>query len=142
MVDGKTLSLEPGLTTLMRDSRNYTQLKRAWLGWHSESGGRMRHIYTNTVRLNNKAARESGYADLSESWIEEFEDDSLEATMDGLLHELRPLYEQVHAYVRRRLEQVYGRFYPADHKSTLIPAHLFGTNSNYFPPTTAITILF
>jgi peptidyl-dipeptidase A len=126
VVDGQTLSLEPGLTKLMKSSRNYTKLKRAWVGWHRESGGRMRHIFTNTVRLSNKAARESGYADLSENWIEEFEDDELESSMDSLLSELKPLYEQLHAYARRRLENVYGREYPVHHKPTLIPAHLFG----------------
>lgn len=126
VIDDESLSLEPHLSNLLRSSRNYTLLKLAWVGWHRESGARMRHTFTNTVRLNNKAARESGYADLSASWIEEFEDDTLETVMDSLLTDLKPLYEQLHAYVRRRLVAMYGRNYPSHHKPQLIPAHLLG----------------
>jgi peptidyl-dipeptidase A len=110
----------------MQNSRNYTLLKYIWQGWHEASGAKMRHIFTQTVQLNNIAARESGYSDFSESWIEEFEENNFEHVMDGLLEQLKPLYNQMHAYVRHKLELVYGSEYPSYHNKNLIPAHLFG----------------
>jgi peptidyl-dipeptidase A len=110
----------------MSTSRDYDRILWAWKGWHDATGPKMRNIFTGVVDIQNKGAVFSGYKDLSERWLEDFEDEDFEAVMDGLFAEIKPLYEQLHAYVRRKLAGVYGSKYPANHNPKLIPAHLLG----------------
>ena len=86
----------------------------------------MRNIYTQTVQLENKKAHENGYKDLSELWIEDFEDKNFEATMDQLYLDILPFYKNLHAYVRRILFKTYGQNYPPTLSKGSIPAHLLG----------------
>ncbi|CAF0741030.1 unnamed protein product [Brachionus calyciflorus] len=120
------LALEPEITEIMTNSRDYDKLLWVWKGWHDATGPKMRDIYTRTVEIRNKAARENGYKDLSEKWMEDFEDDNFEKNYDDLFEQIRPLYEQLHAYVRRKLKNVYGSKYPPTLNPKLIPAHLLG----------------
>lgn len=55
------------------------------------------------------------------SW---YEQDDFEEDVKRLFDELSPLYDQLHAYVRRKLRDKYGsdKFPKAGH----IPAHIFG----------------
>ena len=67
----------------------------------------------------------SGYADTGEYWRSFYESDTFQADLEALLQQLSPLYQQLHAYVRRKLINIYGqdKFPETGH----IPAHLFGT---------------
>lgn len=120
------VTLDPELSNMLKESRNYDELLWAWKGWHDQTGPKMRQIYARTVELNNKAAKENGYKDLSDRWIEDFEDDEFEVKYDELYFKIKPLYEQLHAYVRRKLKGIYGSSYPKDHNPKFIPAHLLG----------------
>jgi peptidyl-dipeptidase A len=120
------LSLEPDLTEIMEKSRDYNELLQAWKGWHDATGPKMRHIFAQTVELQNKAAVQNDYTDLSEEWIDDFEDENFEQNAQDLFERIKPLYDQVHTYVRNKLEVVYGSNYPLDHDAKLIPAHLLG----------------
>ena len=123
---GKCLSLDPDITAVMTNSRDYDELLRVWKGWHDATGPKMRKLFAETVVINNKGARDNGYADLSKLWLEDFEDEAFEKNYDDLFKQIQPLYEQLHKYVRNKLEKVYGSKYPADHDKSLIPAHLLG----------------
>lgn len=120
------LSLEPELDEVMRESRDYDKLLWAWKGWRDATGPKMRQTFTQLVDMRNKAARENGYKDLSEKWIEDFEDENFESNYDSLYEQIRPLYEQLHSYVRRKLKNFYGSKYPQNLNPNLIPAHLLG----------------
>ncbi|RNA19074.1 angiotensin-converting enzyme [Brachionus plicatilis] len=120
------LSLEPELDEVMRESRDYDKLLWAWKGWRDATGPKMRQTFTQLVDMRNKAARENGYKDLSEKWIEDFEDEHFESNYDSLYEQIRPLYEQLHSYVRRKLKNFYGSKYPQNLNPNLIPAHLLG----------------
>ena len=123
----------------MATSRNYSELLWAWKGWHEESGGKMRSLFTKSVELQNKGARDNGYADLSEYWIQDFEAENFEKIMDDLFAEIKPFYQELHAYVRRVLDKEYGANYnSSSHDPQLIQAHLLGnmwaqTWENIFP---------
>jgi peptidyl-dipeptidase A len=119
-------SLDPELTAIMKSSRDYDRILWAWKGWHDATGPKMRHTYTKIVEIQNKGAVFSNYKDLSENWIEDFQDKNFEVMIDGLFNEIKPLYEQIHAYARRKLAGLYGSKYPANHDPKLIPAHLLG----------------
>ena len=44
----------------MTSSRNYSELKEAWIKWRNVSGRLMKEDYANFVDLSNKAVRELG----------------------------------------------------------------------------------
>jgi len=72
----------------------------------------------------NKAAKQNGYSDIAESWLDDYEDTGIEKDLDDLfINEIMPLYFELHAYVRRKLENFYK--FSSDSKN-LIPAHLLG----------------
>jgi peptidyl-dipeptidase A len=124
--DTECFSLEPEITELMANSRDYNRLLNLWKGWHDVTGNNMKSLYKEAVAFNNKKAKENGYKDLSVLWLEDFEDDKFEKKLDKLFNQIKPLYEQLHAYVRRKLKNVYGKNYPSTHNQSLIPAHLLG----------------
>ena len=116
-------SLSPGLVRIMAQSRDYNKLLTTWWGWRNESGRKMRDIYRRYVKLRNKGARENGYTDLGHAWRLSYEVDNLDAIVEKLWNDLRPLYLELHAYVRYRLAQAYpGKVSQYDY----IEAHLLG----------------
>jgi peptidyl-dipeptidase A len=113
------------LEETLAKSRDYDVLLDAWIGWHGISR-EMRPLYERYVALGNEGAREIGFRDLGELWRAgydmtpaEFEQDT-----DRLWNEVKPLYDQLHCYVRARLTKQYGAQKVPPGKP--IPAHLLG----------------
>ncbi|KAK3605969.1 hypothetical protein CHS0354_019648 [Potamilus streckersoni] len=124
MSNGETLELEPGLTRLMSDSRNASQLAEAWKKWRDETGAKMRQMYEKFVTLSNKGVQQLGYKDTGEYWRSSYEQGDFEESMEKAYNGLKPLYQYLHAYVRKRLIQEYGsEHFP---RTGHIPAHLLG----------------
>ncbi|XP_059145136.1 angiotensin-converting enzyme-like [Physella acuta] len=120
----RCLSLEPDLTRLMSDSRDYYELMAAWKGWRDVTGPKMKKKYEEYVQLYNSAVNASCFKDVGEHWRSWYESPTFEADVANLLGQVMPLYEQLHGFVRRRLKVVYGeKFFP---KSGHIPAHILG----------------
>jgi peptidyl-dipeptidase A len=97
----------------------------AWRGWH-EISKEMRPLYARLVELSNEGAREIGAQDLGELWRSAYDmsPSEFEAETDRLWSQVKPLYDQLHCYVRGKLSQKYGAAtVPA---SGPIPAHLLG----------------
>ena len=116
-------SLSPGLVNIMAESRDYDELLSAWWGWRNASGRKMRDTYRRFVELKNKGARENGYTDRGEAWRGYYEVDDLGAIVEKLWNDLRPLYLEMHAYVRHKLSKRYpGKVNEGDY----IEAHLLG----------------
>lgn len=113
------------LSETLATSRDYAQLLDAWVGWHTISR-EMRPLFARKVELGNQGAREIGFADLGELWRAGYEMSpaAFEAETERLWQQVRPLYEDLHCYVRARLVETYGRNrVPARGP---IPAHLLG----------------
>ena len=115
----------PDLEKILRESRDPKALLDAWQGWHTISRP-MRQRYARLVELSNKGSKELGFANTGEMWRagydmtpREFEQD-----LERLWNQVRPLYLQLHAYVRGKLGEKYGtELVP---QNGMIPAHLFG----------------
>jgi len=121
---GKCLSLGD-LEEIMGNSRDPEELKRAWLGWHSISPP-YRNNYARFVELSNKGAKERGFADTGAMWRAKYdmEPDAFAAEMERLWQQVKPLYESLYIYTRRKLSEKYGKdVVPPD---GLIPAHVLG----------------
>src|SRR5579859_939853 len=132
----KCLDLED-LSKIMATSRDPNELLDAWTGWHKVSPP-IREKYSRFVTLSNKGAQELGFKDTGVMWRSNYDlpPDQFAAEMDRLWNQVRPLYLQLHAYVRYRLQQKYGKDVVPDHGP--IPAHLLGNMwaqdwSNIYP---------
>ena len=120
----KCLDLEQ-LDGLFQKSRREPELREAWLAWH-HSAAETRPWFARFVELANQGAREIGFADTGQMWRsaydmspEDFEKETLR-----LWSQVRPLYEQLHCYVRTQLGKTYGAAKVPP--TGLIPAHLLG----------------
>ena len=113
------------LEQVMAKSRSYPELLDAWVGWHTISR-EMRPLYARLVTLGNEGAREIGYPDLGALWRDRYDMPPVdfEADVDRLWGEVKPFYDELHCYVRARLQKVYGKDKVPDGKP--IPAHLLG----------------
>jgi peptidyl-dipeptidase A len=121
---GKCLSLGD-METILANSRDPEELKRIWVGWHKISAP-YRKDYQRFVELSNKGAREMGFKDTGAMWREKYdmEPDAFAAEMERLWQQVKPLYQSLYIYTRRKLSQKYGnQIVPA---KGLIPAHLLG----------------
>ena len=105
-------------------SRDPAELLDAWQGWHRVSVG-MRERYTRFVTLANAGAKGFGFSDVGAMWRAGYDmpADSFVNEVDRLWEQLKPLYLQLHAYVRSRLADRYPDLVS---RSGMIPAHLLG----------------
>ena len=112
------------ITKVLATSRNETEIRRAWEGWHTISPP-IRKDYQRFVELSNKGAQQLGFADTGAMWRAKYDmaPDAFTRELDRLWDQVRPLYLQLHAYVRMKLRQKYGDAVPA---SGPLPAHLLG----------------
>jgi peptidyl-dipeptidase A len=109
----------------LANSRDPEELKRLWAGWH-EIAKPMRPKYERFVTLANEGAREIGYADLGALWRSGYDmpPDAFAKEMDRLWGQVKPLYDSLHCYVRRRLAETYGAAVVPPDKP--IPVELLG----------------
>ena len=121
---GKCLSLGD-METIMANSRNPEELKRIWLGWHQVSPP-YRKNYQRYVELANKGAREMGFKDVGAMWRAKYDmgPDAFAAEMERLWQQVKPLYDLLYSYTRKKLAAEYGREIVPE--EGLIPAHLLG----------------
>ena len=110
---------------IMAESRDPAKLQELWVGWRRISPP-MRQRYTRFVELSNQGARELGFQDTGAMWRSKYDmpPDEFVAELDRLWAQVQPLYQSLHAYVRRRLSEHYGEAIVPRHG--LIPAHLLG----------------
>jgi peptidyl-dipeptidase A len=110
---------------IMAHSRDPEELKRIWLGWHQVSVP-YRKNYVRFVELSNKGASEMGFKDTGAMWRSKYdmEPDAFAAEMERLWQQVKPLYDSLYTYTRRKLSEKYGKeIVPLDGP---IPAHLLG----------------
>ena len=116
---------EVDLIGIMATSRDYEALLDAWSGWRTVSPP-MRADYTRFVELINEGARELGFADAGALWRAAYDmsAEEFEAEAERLWQQVKPLYEDLHCYVRDKLAEQYGADKVPAGKP--IPAHLLG----------------
>jgi peptidyl-dipeptidase A len=113
------------LVEIMGESRDYDKLLDAWTGWHNTARP-IRKDYVRFVDLANEGAKELGFADAGAMWRSNYDMPADEFTREAarLWDQVKPLYSQLHCYVRGKLQKKYGAERVPDGKP--IPAHLLG----------------
>ena len=112
------------LSRILATSRNPGELLDVWVGWHRIAPP-LREPFKRYVQLANKGARELSFADTGAMWRSKYDmpPDDFARELDRLWAQVRPLYAELHGYVRSRLRRSYGDLVP---ESGPIPAHLLG----------------
>ena len=90
--------------------RDPEKLKEMWTSWHNNVGAPMRDDYIRLVTIANEGAKELGYADVGAMWRSGYDmpADEFAREMDRLWLQVKPLYDQLHCYVRAKLHEHYG----------------------------------
>lgn len=118
------LALDPDLTRIIAQSKDANELTHMWQQWHDETGRPLRSKFIRYVELSNDAARLNGFKDLGDQWRASYDVEDFNAELEDLWQGLKPLYQQLHTFVRRKLNKQYGsKLVPLDGP---IPAHLLG----------------
>jgi peptidyl-dipeptidase A len=127
----------PDIEKILANSRDPKELLAAWKGWHAIAPP-MKKRYTRMVELSNQGAREMGFADVGAMWRSNYDmpPDDFAKEVDRLWEQVRPLYLSLHAYVRWKLAEKYGKDVVREDEP--IPAHLLGnmwsqTWNNIYP---------
>ena len=121
---GEKLSLVD-MGARMSTSRDYNELLELWAGWR-EVSPEMKPLYTRQAELANEGANGLGYKDLGTMWRSNYDmpADEFAKELDRLWGQVKPLYDDLHCYVRSELGEQYGEDkVPQDQP---IPAHLLG----------------
>lgn len=118
------LALEPDLTNVLIKSRDPEELKYYWQQWYDKAGTEVRDKYKRYLELNKEAANLNGFSSGAESWLDEYDDSTFEDQLEKIFAQIRPFYEQLHAYVRYKLRQHYGDAVVAE--KAPLPMHLLG----------------
>ncbi len=94
---------------LMRQLRNPDQLAEVWTKWNDYAVV-MKDDYARMVEIANEGAAELGYKDLGALWRSGYDmtPDEFEAETDRLWGQVKPLYDQLHCFVRAELNEKYG----------------------------------
>jgi peptidyl-dipeptidase A len=134
--DKKGRDLEE-LSDVLRKSHDYDELLQAWVGWH-DTAREQRKPYARFVELQNEGARGAGFANMGDLWRAGYDmpPEAFEKETDRLWGQVKPLYDDLHCYVRAQLQKHYGKDKVKD--GAPIPAHLLGNMwaqewSNVYP---------
>ena len=97
------------LETLMGTERNPARLEEMWTDWHAVAAP-MRQDYARMVEIANEGARDLGFEDVGQMWLSNYDMPAadMEREVERLWGQLQPFYEQLHCYVRQRLNAHYG----------------------------------
>ena len=121
---GARLKLDD-LSRVLKKSRNFEELLEAWKGWHAIAPA-FKDKYTRYTELGNKGAKEIGFADMGALWRSGYDmtPEAFEADIERLWQDVKPLYDDLHCYTRKKLRAKYGKEKVSEKGP--IPAHLLG----------------
>lgn len=112
---GRQITLDEA-SLILADSRDPNETKALYEGWRTISPV-MRDDYARMVEIANEGSRELGFADTGALWRSGYDmpADAFAAETDRLWEQVRPFYENLHCYVRARLNAKYGDAVQPDH---------------------------
>ncbi len=105
---GEALTLGQ-LSDIIATSRDPEELQTVWEGWRTVSPA-MKDGYAKIVEIANEGSRELGFKDTGDLWRGgyDMEAEAFAAEADRLWGQVKPLYDQLHCYVRTGLNNEYG----------------------------------
>lgn len=112
---GRQITLDEA-SQLLAETRDPAEAKALYEGWRTISPV-MAPDYARMVEIANEGAAELGFADTGAMWRAgyDMEPDAFAAETDRLWAQVKPFYENLHCYVRGRLNARYGDAVQPDH---------------------------
>ena len=112
---GRQITLDDA-NVLIAESRDPAETRALYEGWRTISPV-MAPDYARMVEIANEGSRELGFADTGAMWRAgyDMEPDAFAAETDRLWEQVKPFYENLHCYVRNRLNEKYGDAVQPDH---------------------------
>jgi len=106
--EGRTVS-QSETEELMRRLRDPKKLEEVWTKWHDYAKV-MKPDYAREVEIANEGAKELGFADVGALWRAGYDmpPDEFTVEVDRLWSQVKPLYDDLHCYVRGKLNEKYG----------------------------------
>jgi peptidyl-dipeptidase A len=84
------------------------EIRYYWKEWRTKAGEPFRNDFKEFAELYKDAATENKFTKPSGMWFYEYEDDNVFAEIGEALEEMKPLYQELHAYVRHFLQTKFG----------------------------------
>lgn len=105
---GQQITLDDA-SRILAESRDPAETKALYEGWRTISPV-MRDDYARMVQIANEGSRELGFADTGAMWRAGYDmaPDAFAADTDRVWSQVKPFYENLHCYVRGRLNEKYG----------------------------------
>ncbi|MDZ4319773.1 MAG: M2 family metallopeptidase [Phenylobacterium sp.] len=105
---GRQITLDEA-SQLLATTRDPAEARALYEGWRTISPV-MADDYARMVAIANEGAAELGFADTGAMWRSgyDMEPDAFAAETDRLWEQVKPFYENLHCYVRGRLNARYG----------------------------------
>uniref|UniRef100_A0A4W3HYJ6 Angiotensin-converting enzyme n=1 Tax=Callorhinchus milii TaxID=7868 RepID=A0A4W3HYJ6_CALMI len=106
------LGLEPGLTILLAESKDYNERLWAWEGWRHNVGKALRPLYEDYADLKNKAAKLNGYQDYGDYWRGNYETKDIGEyaySRDDLVKDVESLFEE--GWTAKRMFESADKFF-------------------------------
>ncbi len=112
---GRQITLDEA-SALLATTRDPAEARALYEGWRTISPV-MAPDYARMVAIANEGATELGFADTGAMWRAgyDMEPDAFAAETDRLWEQVKPFYENLHCYVRNRLNEKYGDAVQPDH---------------------------
>ena len=107
--EGEQINLDRA-SEIIAESRDPAETAAVYNGWRTISAQGMAGDYARMVEIINEGANELGYADAGAMWRSGYDmpPDEFTAETERLWQQVRPFYENLHCYVRSRLNERYG----------------------------------
>ncbi|ODN05348.1 Angiotensin-converting enzyme [Orchesella cincta] len=112
------------LSEIFKQSHDPEELKYYWTQWRDLSGKKMRNNFTDMVAIMDLAAKMNNFSDAAEYDVRSYNSPTFRDDIEKIWQQMKPFYEQLHAYVRFKLRKYYGESIVP--KKRPIPAHLLG----------------
>ncbi|KAL0832181.1 hypothetical protein ABMA28_001636 [Loxostege sticticalis] len=109
---------------VFKTSNDTKELAYYWKVYRDTTGKKIRPIFKDYVTRMNRVAESENFTDAGDMWRYAFEDDHFVETVDRIWHEIKPLYDLIHDYVRAKLRNYYKE--DLQKNDNLIPAHILG----------------
>jgi peptidyl-dipeptidase A len=111
---------------VLQQTRDPKEALAVWQAWHDSVGRAVRKPFVKFVGIANAGAQGVGFKDVGSMWKSGYDmpEQAFEAETDRLWNQMKPLYDQLHCYTRRKLNGLYGD--PVQPKDGPIMAHLTG----------------
>ncbi|GBO42297.1 Angiotensin-converting enzyme, partial [Araneus ventricosus] len=92
---------------IMANSRNPEELKHYWNEFRRKTGRKYKELFIQSVDQDNEWAKRIGYTNKGEYNIAMYEDKNLVENLEKEIKKFQPFYQQIHAYVRKKLIHYY-----------------------------------